>query len=126
MKTKLTRSATNKVIAGVCGGIAESFGWDVTLVRLGFIALAFAHGVALPLYLVLLFVMPKTGQVAVQPAAATGGSAEYHLAGADRNHTLGLVLLGFGTLIIASMLHITGPVIALALVGAGYYLLRKR
>ena len=33
---KLYRSETNKMIAGVCGGIAEYFDIDATLVRLGF------------------------------------------------------------------------------------------
>ncbi len=32
-KSKLTRS-TNRVIAGVCGGLAEWLGWDIALVRL--------------------------------------------------------------------------------------------
>ena len=31
---KLTRSRSNKMIAGVCGGIAEYFGWDVSIVRI--------------------------------------------------------------------------------------------
>ena len=35
MKKKLYRSRTNRMISGVCGGIAEYFGIDETLVRLG-------------------------------------------------------------------------------------------
>lgn len=31
---KLHRSAKNKIIAGVCGGIAETYGFDATLIRL--------------------------------------------------------------------------------------------
>ncbi|MBQ7466346.1 MAG: PspC domain-containing protein, partial [Oscillospiraceae bacterium] len=34
MEKKLTKSATNRKIAGVCGGIAEYFGIDPTIVRL--------------------------------------------------------------------------------------------
>ena len=34
MEKKLYRSSKNKMIAGVCGGIAEYFGWDPTVVRL--------------------------------------------------------------------------------------------
>ena len=34
MNKKLHRSSKNKMIAGVCGGIAEYFGWDPTVVRL--------------------------------------------------------------------------------------------
>ncbi len=33
-KGRLTRSSTDKVVAGVCGGLAEWLGWDVTIVRL--------------------------------------------------------------------------------------------
>lgn len=32
--TRLYRSTTDRRIAGVCGGIAESMGWDPTTVRL--------------------------------------------------------------------------------------------
>ncbi len=35
MKKRLYRSRTNRMICGVCGGIAEYFGIDETLVRLG-------------------------------------------------------------------------------------------
>jgi phage shock protein C len=37
----MRKSQTSKVIGGVCGGIAENYGIDVTWVRLGFFALAF-------------------------------------------------------------------------------------
>ncbi|MDR1513785.1 MAG: PspC domain-containing protein, partial [Propionibacteriaceae bacterium] len=33
MSGSLTRSSTNKVLAGVCGGIAEFTGWDAGIVR---------------------------------------------------------------------------------------------
>ena len=36
----LQRSRKNKVIAGVCGGLAESLGWDVTLVRIVYVLLS--------------------------------------------------------------------------------------
>ena len=34
MKQKLTRSSSDKFIAGVCGGVARSFGWDGSIVRI--------------------------------------------------------------------------------------------
>ena len=56
---KLTRSS-NKVIAGVCGGLADYFGWDPTLVRIVYILLtvftAFAGVLA---YVIMWIVMPK-------------------------------------------------------------------
>ena len=37
MEKKLYKSETNKMLAGVCGGIAEYFNIDPTLVRLGWV-----------------------------------------------------------------------------------------
>lgn len=58
---KLTRSAYDKKIAGVCGGIAEYFGIDATLVRVGYVLLSFLSG-GFPLivmYVILAFVIPE-------------------------------------------------------------------
>ena len=57
---KLQRSA-NKVLAGVCGGIADYFDVDPTLVRVIYAALAiFTTGFpGLLLYLVLMLIMPQ-------------------------------------------------------------------
>lgn len=57
---KLTRS-TDKVIAGVCGGIAEYFEIDPTLVRVAYAALTiFTTGFpGVLLYIIMLLLMPK-------------------------------------------------------------------
>ena len=57
---KLTRSA-NKILAGVCGGIAEYFEIDPTLVRVAYAALSiFSAGFpGLLLYIVMLIIMPQ-------------------------------------------------------------------
>lgn len=57
---KLMRS-TNKVVAGVLGGIAEYFGIDPTLVRICFVALSiFSAGFpGLLLYIIMLLLMPE-------------------------------------------------------------------
>ena len=44
MKKQLYKSIENRMIDGVCGGIAEYFNMDPTLVRLG--GCCFAHWVA--------------------------------------------------------------------------------
>jgi phage shock protein PspC (stress-responsive transcriptional regulator) len=57
---RLTRSR-NKMIAGVCAGIAEYFGWEVTLFRVVFVLVSILS-VAFPgilVYLVLWLVMPR-------------------------------------------------------------------
>lgn len=56
---KLKKSLVDKKIFGVCGGIADYFGIDPTLVRIGFVAGTFITGAAtIPIYLVLNFVLP--------------------------------------------------------------------
>ncbi|ARA94962.1 hypothetical protein AWN76_000090 [Rhodothermaceae bacterium RA] len=58
-KKRLTKSR-NKKIAGVCGGIAEYFNIDPTLVRIAFvIGLIVSQGTFLAAYILLSFVMPK-------------------------------------------------------------------
>ena len=57
----LERSRTNRKIAGVCGGIAEWLGWDVTVVRVLYVLVSIVSA-AFPgilVYLVLWLVMPK-------------------------------------------------------------------
>jgi phage shock protein C len=69
-RRRLTRSAQQKMIAGVCGGLAEYFGLDVTLVRIAYVLLSILS-VAFPgilAYIVLMFVMPPPDSSA-PPAA---------------------------------------------------------
>ena len=54
---QLRRSSSNKVLGGVCGGLAEYTGTDPLLWRIGFIALA-AMGAGLVVYLLLWLVLP--------------------------------------------------------------------
>ena len=60
---KLYRSNTNKMVAGVCGGIGEYFNVDPTLVRLGFVALSFLAGGGLLVYILAAIIIPKEGTV---------------------------------------------------------------
>jgi phage shock protein C len=60
MDKKLYRSHTNTMIAGVCGGIAEYFDIDPTLVRIGAVLLAWiTSGAGVLLYLAMAFIIPK-------------------------------------------------------------------
>lgn len=55
---KLYRSR-DKVIAGVCGGIAERYGWDPTVVRAVFaLVFFFGGGSSLPIYIVMWAITP--------------------------------------------------------------------
>lgn len=59
MAKKLYRSRTDKMIAGVCGGLAEYFDIDSTLVRLVAVALTLAGGSGILAYLIFWFVVPQ-------------------------------------------------------------------
>lgn len=59
----LERSRTDKIIAGVCGGIARRYGWDPMLVRIVYV-LGSVFSAAFPgiiVYVVLWFLMPLEG-----------------------------------------------------------------
>ena len=57
---KLYRSKTNKIIAGVCGGLADYFSIDPTLMRVIYIVLFLVTGVVplIILYLLLWILIP--------------------------------------------------------------------
>lgn len=55
---KLTRS-NNKMIGGVCAGIADYLGLDPTIVRIVTVLLVFFAGLSVIVYLILWIVMPK-------------------------------------------------------------------
>ena len=55
----LTRPRNGKVIAGVCAGLAERFGWSVFMVRLLFVLSIILPGSQVIVYLVLWLLMPK-------------------------------------------------------------------
>jgi phage shock protein PspC (stress-responsive transcriptional regulator) len=56
---KLTRSSSDKVLFGVCGGVANFFGIDTTLVRIGVVLTTFfGFGALFVVYLIMALVMP--------------------------------------------------------------------
>jgi len=74
---RLYRSATDKVIAGVCGGLAQYFSIDPAIVRLAFVVFALAGGASILLYIVLWIAVP-IGQGT--PAVALGERGQEMLA----------------------------------------------
>lgn len=55
---KIYKSETDRMIEGVCGGIAEYFGIDSTLVRLALIAFCALGGSGFILYLIAAIIIP--------------------------------------------------------------------
>jgi len=58
----LYRSRTNRQIAGVCGGLAQYFNIDATLIRVIFAVLAVMGGSGLLIYVILWLVVPEEPQ----------------------------------------------------------------
>jgi len=70
MQARLTRSSSDKVLAGVCGGLGRYLGIDSNVVRVFFIILATIEGIGWMLYFVLWLLLPR--QDDVQGADAFG------------------------------------------------------
>jgi phage shock protein C len=86
MPTRLERSITNKVVAGVCGGIAEYLQVDPTLVRVFFVlGTIFTGGLGLLGYIVLVVLMPLPGQPVpfVKTSGVTTSTVEGAATGGD-------------------------------------------
>ena len=58
-RPQLRRSGTEKMLGGVCGGLAEYSGIDVVLWRVGFVGLTVAGGAGILVYLLLWVLMPS-------------------------------------------------------------------
>jgi phage shock protein C len=61
---RILRSRSERMIAGVCGGLAAYFNIDPLIVRLGFALLAMMNGVGIMLYLLLWLLLPNEDSVA--------------------------------------------------------------
>jgi len=61
MSARLERSATDRVIAGVAGGVAQRFGVSSTLVRVAWVMSVLLGGFGLLAYVVLWIALPKGG-----------------------------------------------------------------
>jgi phage shock protein C len=102
MDRRLYRSSSNKVIAGVCGGLGEHFDVDPTLMRLIAVVAALASfGVVLIFYLLAWIVIPQAplGQPASQDldqAPAPVMHSEHHV----RSYLPGLILVGLGAILL--------------------------
>ena len=75
MRSRLYRSSTDKMVAGVCGGLARWLEIDATLVRIFFALLGILTGIGFALYLVLWIILPYEG-------AGRAGDADTAMSGA--------------------------------------------
>ena len=56
---KLTKSQTNRMLCGVCAGLAEYFGIDPTVVRLLWVILTFCGGSGIIAYIIAAIIIPE-------------------------------------------------------------------
>ncbi len=138
-EARLMRSESDKMIAGVCGGIALYLGIDAVFVRLAFLLLLFASGVGALLYLVLMIIMPSESNLD-QPSSKIvqdnidrigddlgQGVKQVQRHPQGRTLVAGLlILLGFFLLFDNFGWLDSGILWALALIGAGFYLIIRR
>ena len=59
-KKRLYKSKVNKKVDGICGGIAEYFELDPTLIRLGWVLFTCLGGSGLLAYIICAFVIPES------------------------------------------------------------------
>ncbi len=67
MDKKLYRSRSDRMISGVCGGLAKYFDIDPTIVRIIAVLSIFASGVGILAYIILAIVVPLEGSKAAEP-----------------------------------------------------------
>ncbi len=72
---KLSRNSMNKVIGGVCSGLAEFFGLDVALVRIAFVIAFMFASFGFWLYIILWIVLPD-GQQTIENGQQIFGQSQ--------------------------------------------------
>lgn len=132
---RLYRSRRDRQLAGVAAGMAEYLEIDPTLVRILWILSAFLGGFTILLYIIFAFVIPL--DPAWMPASAPDGGAETpqwtapdqrpRTRGGRGGLVVGVMLIVFGTIIMANMLMpgwaVTGALAPAFLVALGIALL---
>ena len=63
VEKKLYKSSKNKMIDGVCAGVAEYFNIDPTLVRIGLVLFSAMGGAGILAYIIMAIVMPRNPEV---------------------------------------------------------------
>lgn len=128
---RLYRSRKDKVVAGVCGGIAEYFNIDPVWARLVMVLLLFADGIGIILYIVAWILVPFNPEQKETKKTAAEKTAEKiskKVQRKERNTALifGLILIIIGLGIMLKNMfswftfHYVWPVI---LIGIGLYIL---
>ena len=130
MEKRLYRSRSDRMIWGVCGGLAKYFDMDPTIVRIIFVVLIFANGLSILAYIIMAIVVPLEGSKTTEPketvkenveeikktAEEFGREISSTFAGEDktevtdtshqRRNILGIALIIIGVLILMGTLNL--------------------
>ncbi len=132
MTKRLYRSRTEKMIAGVCGGIAQYLEIDPVFVRIAFVALIFFSGVGLIIYFVSAVIIPKeefTGDakpVVEQEEIAKEKVMEKEKRKKKREKIFGGILIVLGVIFLADNLFINitfENIFPIILIGVGFWMI---
>lgn len=116
MEKRLVRSKSDRVIAGVAGGMGQYSGVDSTVLRLIWIVLGLFHlGLILVIYLALVILLPEEGEtaepladrlknVAEETARTIEQTVNHHGRQSRSGPLLGLILIILGCLFFAMQL----------------------
>jgi signal transduction histidine kinase len=96
---RLYRSTDDRIVAGVCGGLAEHLDIDVRVVRIGFAVLAFVGGTGLILYAAFWAVVPQRQDMTDGASAPRPRARRL-----DRNDLIALCLLAGGGVLLVRQL----------------------
>lgn len=76
MRPRLVRSQTDRVIAGVCGGLGPYLGLETAWVRIFFVLLALANGIGILLYILLWIILPTAEMAGMSREQVIQSNAE--------------------------------------------------
>ncbi len=95
---RLYKSRTNRMIDGVCGGIAEYFGIDPTLVRIVWVLVTLSGGVGFFLYIAAMIIMPTNPSFDLRASSAP--EQEAPPASSDHKRFWGIILVLIGAFLL--------------------------
>ena len=129
-QARLMRSETDKMIAGVCGGLADYLNIDPVLVRLAFVVLFLASGIGLAIYALLWLILttPSRAQpvIRVMDESVAGDPADLKTRFSPAA-TVGVIMILFGAFFLLSQFGwVNSAFWPIVLIGAGlFYLIRR-
>ena len=109
MENSLHRSASDQVIAGVCGGLARHLGMDAILVRIIFLVLGFMNGIGVWIYLLLWLFLPLEGRPGTWQSQVRAGASEMQAKARQVSGALRLgnaqttLLVGLGLMVLGAL-----------------------